>query len=336
MSSGRECGLKPYRTRTRCNRLATQETAFVETRGDYVRGARVRAASASANDVPENPSQTAGMAPGLPTSAQVLVTLRVSLASIHEPNKDIRMKLHLRAHRLALAAMILLGASLAVQAQTSSPSTSGSTPGSSSSGMGMGSSGTGMGYSSGSGTAQSAGTAGAYGGSADAYSLLPFTRRGYVGFNVGRPTLNVGCGSGGYTCDDPDVSGYFYTGGLVNDWLGAEAGYFNSGKADRAGGRTRSQGVNLSAVFRAPLGQFNVFGKVGGMYGETKVSTGVLSNVTSGTERGWGPVYGGGVGFDFTPSSGVVLEFQRHEFRYPGAGGRQDVDNTSVGYVYRF
>ena len=68
----------------------------------------------------------------------------------------------------------------------------------------------------------------------------------------------------------------------------------------------------------------------------TKVSTGVLSNVKSGTKRGWGPVYGGGVGFDFTPSSGVVLEWQRHEFRYPGAGGRQDVDNTSVGYVYRF
>ena len=300
--------------------------------------------------MPEKPSQTTGVAPGLPFAVQVPVTLCASLASIHKPDKDVRMKLHPRTHRLALAAITLLGASLAVQAQTSSPSTTGtgmgSTPGSSGTGMGgsgsgMGSGsgsgmGTGMGTGMGSGAAQSAGTGSAYSGSADAYSLLPFTRRGYVGVNIGRPTLNVGCGSGGYTCDDPDVSGYFYTGGLVNDWLGAEAGYFNSGKADRAGGRTRSQGVNLSAVFRAPLGQFNVFGKVGGMYGETKVSTGVLSNVTSGTERGWGPVYGGGVGFDFTPSSGVVLEFQRHEFRYPGAGGRQDVDNTSVGYVYRF
>jgi len=285
-------------------------------------------------------------------------------ASIHEPiNKDLRMKLQPRLQCLALAALTLLGASLAAQAQTSpstsdtgtSSGTTSGTPSGSGAGMGTtdtttgtgttsgttgtsGSTGSGMGYggSTGTGSAQSAGTGSAYGSSADAYSILPFTRRGYVGLNIGRPELNVGCGTGDYTCDDPDVSGYFYTGGLVNDWLGAEVGYFNSGKADRAGGRTRSQGLNLSAVFRAPLGQFNVFGKVGAMYGETKVSTGPLSNVTSGTERGWGPVYGAGVGFDFTPSSGVVLEWQRHEFRYPGGGGRQDVDNTSVGYVYRF
>lgn len=270
------------------------------------------------------------------------------------------MKLKPRLHRLALAAMTLLGASLAVQAQTS-PSTSGtgstssdtttgsgtsgtggsstgsgSSMGGSTSGSGSSSGGSGMGYGGSTGSAQSAGTGSAYGGSADAYSLLPFTRRGYVGINIGRPKLDAACGSGGYTCDDPSASGYIYTGGLVNDWLGAELGYFNSGNADRAGGRTRSQGVNLSAVFRAPLGQFNVFGKVGAMYGETKVSTGLLSNVSSGTERGWGPVYGAGVGFDFTPSSGVVLEWQRHEFRYPGGGDRENVDNTSIGYVFRF
>lgn len=243
------------------------------------------------------------------------------------------MKFQPRLHSPALAAMTLMVASLAVQAQTS-PSTSdtGTLP-STTSGSSSGTSGTGYGGSS-MGAAQSAGTA--YGGNPDAYSLLPFTRRGYVGINVGRPQLDVGCGAGGYTCDDPDVSGYFYTGGLANEWLGAEVGYFNSGKADRAGGRTRAQSLDLSAVFRAPLGQFNVFGKVGAMYGETRVSTGPLSNVSSGTKRGWGPVYGAGVGFDFTPSSGVVLEWQRREFRFPGGGSRQDVDSTSLGYVYRF
>jgi OmpA-OmpF porin, OOP family len=169
-----------------------------------------------------------------------------------------------------------------------------------------------------------------------AYSLLPYTRRGYAGINLGRPEFKVGCGSGGYGCDDPDVSGYFYTGGLFNDWVGLEVGYLNTGRAERAGGRTRSEGLNVNLVARAPIGAFNVFAKAGGLYGQTRVSTGLLSDVPSGKRRGWGGSYGAGVGFDFTPSSGVVLEWNRYQFLMPGRDGREDVDITSVGYVYRF
>ncbi len=182
------------------------------------------------------------------------------------------------------------------------------------------------------GAVGSAGTS-AYG--RDAYSLIPYTRRGYVGLNLGKTEFDLPCGSGGYGCANPEVSGYLYTGGMFNDWFGTELGYVNAGKADRAGGATRAQGVNLSLVARAPVGPMNLFAKAGALYGETRVSTGFLSDVQDGKERGWGAAYAVGVGFDFTPTSGVVLEWSRNEFRFPGIG-RQNVDATSLGYVHRF
>jgi hypothetical protein len=170
----------------------------------------------------------------------------------------------------------------------------------------------------------------------DAYSLLPYTRRGYFGISVGRPEFKNSCGNGAYGCDDPNAGVSIYTGGLFNDWVGMEVGYTNTGKADRSGGETRGQGINVSLVLRAPVGGFSLFAKGGAIYGQTKVSTGVSSDRSAGKRRGWGASYGAGVGFDFTPSSGVVLDWTRNEFRFPGNSGREDVDTTSLGYVYRF
>jgi len=170
----------------------------------------------------------------------------------------------------------------------------------------------------------------------DGYSLLPYTHKGYVGLNLGQSEFKIGCGIGGYECDKrSDVSAYLYTGGLFNDWFGLELGYLHNGHVTRAGGRTTAQGIDLSAVLRAPIGRFNVFLKGGAIYGQTRVSTGSLSGIPEGKRRGWGGSYGAGVGFDFTPSSGVVLAWDRHEFKFPGLG-RENVDTTSVGFVHRF
>lgn len=72
------------------------------------------------------------------------------------------------------------------------------------------------------------------------------------------------------------------------------------------------------------------------MYGQTRFSSALLSGVADGTRRGWGAFYGAGLGFDPTPTSGLVLEWSRREFRFPCSGGRQDIDNISLGYVHRF
>lgn len=211
--------------------------------------------------------------------------------------------------RAAAALCLAIAATVPAQAQTSanSSSASGSTAGS-----GM--------------------RASAFG--SDGYSLLPFTRSGYAGINLGKPDWRPGCTTG-FDCDDADASVYIYTGGLINEVLGLELGYVNTGSAHRNGGSLRAQGVNLSLVARVPLGAFNVFAKAGGLYGQTKVSADPAAGITTGTERGWGATYAAGVGYDFNRQMGVVLEWARNEFRVP-AGGRDDVDTLSLGLVRRF
>ncbi len=179
-------------------------------------------------------------------------------------------------------------------------------------------------------------TPSAWSNRSDGYSLLPYTRRGYIGLNLGKPEFNVSCGTGGFACDDGSVGAYLYTGGLFNDWVGLELGYLHTDKADRAGGTTRAQGVNLSLMLRAPLGPISAFAKAGTMYSQTRVSSDPLSGIAAGKRRGWGGTYGVGVGFDLTPTSSVVLEWSRYEVRFPGGGGREDLDMTSLGYVHRF
>ncbi len=173
-------------------------------------------------------------------------------------------------------------------------------------------------------------------GSSGDYSLLPYTRRGYVGVNLGRPDFSLSCGGGGLACDDPNVAGKVYTGGMFNDFLGLEVGYLNMGGADRAGGKTRAHGANISLVGRLPVASsFSLFGKVGTTYGRTKVSTQPLSGIEGGKDRGWGASYGAGLSYDLNAKSSIVLEWESHDFHFAGEG-REAVRNTSLGYVHRF
>ena len=172
-------------------------------------------------------------------------------------------------------------------------------------------------------------------GTGTGQSLLPGTSSGYVGIGLGMPKYRTRCGIGGFECDDPDVGLHLFTGGMVNDIFGVELGYLRMGSAERAGGRTSAQGVNLSAVVRAPLAPFNLFAKAGVTYGRTDVTSNVLSGLPSGRDSGLGGSYGAGVGYDFSTRSGVLLEWQRHSFRFVGTG-KEKVDLLSVGYVVRF
>lgn len=172
-------------------------------------------------------------------------------------------------------------------------------------------------------------------GTGTGQSLVPGTNSGYVGIGLGMPKYRTNCGGGGFGCDDPGVGLHLFTGGMVNDIFGVELGYLRMGSAERAGGRTSAQGVNLSAVARAPLAPFNLFAKAGVTYGRTDVTANPLSGLLSGRDSGFGGSYGAGVGYDFSPRSGVVLEWQRHSFRFVGAG-KEKVDLLSVGYVVRF
>ena len=166
------------------------------------------------------------------------------------------------------------------------------------------------------------------------FSVIPYTSHGYVGVNVGKPDYDLGC-VGGFGCSDSSTSYHLYTGGMFNRYFGAELGYVNLGDMERGGGKAEAHGINLSLVGRLPLGVVHLFGKVGTTYGRSEVSASPLSGVATGKASGWEGSYGAGIGFDLSPRSSIVLEWNRYDVRFVGIGKRE-VDTTSIGYMHRF
>ena len=166
-------------------------------------------------------------------------------------------------------------------------------------------------------------------------SFVPGTQAGYVGISAGQSKYDLRSGTGGFGFDDSDTAFKIYTGGYFNPYFGLEAGYLHMGSADRIGGSTKAQGLNLSLIGRAPLGeQFDVFGKLGTTYGRTRTSGYSGVGVATGKDSGFGLSYGLGVRWAFTPQWAAVLEWERHRFHF--ADGKSDVDMTSLGLQYRF
>lgn len=166
-------------------------------------------------------------------------------------------------------------------------------------------------------------------------SWLPYTQNGYIGLNLGHPHYSLGCGAAG-SCDNPDLSGNLYVGGNFNNFAGIELGYLHMGNMDRGGGTTRAQGLNVSLVGRAPVwNALSLYGKVGATYGRTKVDAPVSSGLATGKESGWGPSYGFGATYNFTPQLAGVLDWQRNKFEFAGTG-REWVRATSIGVRYSF
>lgn len=158
----------------------------------------------------------------------------------------------------------------------------------------------------------------------------------YFGLNVGKSDFSLPSGAGGFPSDNKDTSYNIYGGSYFNNNFGLELGYTDFGKANRAGGQTEAQGINLSLVGRLPLSNsFNLLGKLGTTYGHTRVSSSPLSGIPSGSESGWGVSYGIGAEWAFTPALSAVLAWDEHDMKFSGTGNER-ISTTSVGLRYRF
>ncbi len=158
----------------------------------------------------------------------------------------------------------------------------------------------------------------------------------YIGFNAGQSNYRQGCGTGAFSCGDKDDAYSVYGGSMLNNNFGLELGYLNMGDIGRGGGTTKAEGINLSLVGKLPLSQsFGLFGKVGTTYGRTNVSSLPGSGVTPGKEDGFGLSVGAGVSYDFSERWSAVLQWDRHDFKFAGAG-RENINATTLGLKYRF
>ncbi|MDB5868973.1 MAG: OmpA domain protein transrane region-containing protein [Polaromonas sp.] len=159
---------------------------------------------------------------------------------------------------------------------------------------------------------------------------------GYIGLNLGQSNYSLGDGIGPFSSDDHDTVYNIYTGSFFSPNFGLELGYTHFGKIDRAGGRTKAEGINLSLVGRAPVSQsFNLLGKLGTTYGRTDVSAFPGSGVASGKENGFGLSYGVGAEYVFNPQLSAVLQYDEHRLKFAG-DGRDRINATTVGLRYRF
>ena len=126
-------------------------------------------------------------------------------------------------------------------------------------------------------------------------------------------------------------------GSYFNRNFGVELGYTDFGSIDRNGGRTKVDGINLSLIGRAPLGEsFNLLGKVGTTYSRTDVTASPASGVTSGSERGFDWSYGIGGEWAFNPQWSAVLAYDEAYVKYPGAGTNQRISDTTLGLRYHY
>jgi OOP family OmpA-OmpF porin len=175
---------------------------------------------------------------------------------------------------------------------------------------------------------------------AGAQMRTPTLSSAYIGGNIGQSKTHIDCDAG-LTCDDKDTSFKLFAGYQFNRNFAAEFGYTDLGKAKVSGpGGTdefKATAWELSAIGAWPIvDQFSIFGRLGGYYGEGK-----LSGPDHGNKKTTNLTWGFGAQYDFNRNLGVRAEWQRFtkvKFHNDinGADADGDVDSLSVGILWRF
>lgn len=163
----------------------------------------------------------------------------------------------------------------------------------------------------------------------------PGAGRVAVGLNLGRSHFHLDCAAA-FPCDKRDTYWSLYGRHMMDDRWGSQLSLVNMGEADRGGGGTRAYGLDLSLVGKVPLtDSLGAYGKLGAIWGHTRVNAAAASGLPTGTENGLGLSLGAGVSWDFTPKLSAVLEWDRYDFKFAGVG-REGVRATSLGLQYRY
>jgi opacity protein-like surface antigen len=159
---------------------------------------------------------------------------------------------------------------------------------------------------------------------------------GYIGASAGESKFDNRCGRTDiFACDQRDTAWKLYAGGKFNPNVGLEVGYTDFGKVQASGGDTKAWAANVSLVGDVPIGtRFDVFGKLGGLYGRTDVHADPTTLFDSGHKNGWGWTYGVGAGFNLTQNVTLRVDWDRYKLDF--VGGRQDLDLASAGVQFRF
>jgi OOP family OmpA-OmpF porin len=155
----------------------------------------------------------------------------------------------------------------------------------------------------------------------------------YIGGSLGQSNFKGDCGG---SCDKKDTSFRLFGGYQFTPNIAAELGYTDLGKlkidfgAPFGTGEISATAWDLSGVFTWPIGQFGIFGRAGLARVEAKPGGALTGDSDSKTGLTWGV----GGQYDFNRNLGLRLEYQR--FRADFGGDNNDIDNLSLGVLWRF
>ena len=171
---------------------------------------------------------------------------------------------------------------------------------------------------------------------AAAQMKMPSLSSAYVGGSLGQTKHHLSC-AGCTGLDDKDTGFRIFGGYQINRMFSAELGYADLGKAKASAGALSSDvdatAWDLSAIGAWPVGPVSIFGRLGAYHGERKITGNAIA---TGSETKTGLTYGLGVQYDFGRNLGLRGEWQRYaKMKLPG-GSESDVDNLSVGVLWRF
>jgi OOP family OmpA-OmpF porin len=155
--------------------------------------------------------------------------------------------------------------------------------------------------------------------------------------------------------NETDTGFKAYVGYRLHQNFAVEGGYTDFGKfsvtrtmtAPAAGtvhADVKASGWHVDAVGIWPLqNNFSLFGKLGVIVNEVKTSAGTTGAVAFAPGTNTSPKHSGsnlklgiGAGYDFTPTVGARVEWERASKLGDDNTGKGDVDLLSVGVVFRF
>ena len=158
----------------------------------------------------------------------------------------------------------------------------------------------------------------------------------YIGLSVGQSKFRAGNGLGGFATDNKDRAYGISAGSFFSPFAGLELSYRDFGNAQRGGGNTEAKGGSVSLIGKLPLNeQFAFLGRLGATYSQVDVSAQAGTAIATGRKSGWGPSYGVGAEYSFTPNLSAVLAYDEYRMPYPG-GSKEKLNNTSVGVRLKF
>lgn len=145
----------------------------------------------------------------------------------------------------------------------------------------------------------------------------------------------AGLGAGVAGCDQRANSWQVFGGYQFNEYVSAQIGYHDLGKASvPAGTEVKFNALDVTGIAAFPMGNARLYGKAGYFYGEAKGAGPGFAGVK---EKHGGLTLGAGVQWDFTRRFALRGEWQR--FPNMGGGGfgaDVDINAVSVGALMRF